>query len=281
MSLENCQRSGQPSPPALQQIQDQIHSICDDIIHFCIQPTEVTFYHAEQLLQSHISSLACLFFQLFLMSVHNQFDYTSWLEKGTYYKGELVSRTLKTLYGEVRYWVVYLYRAGNSVARKSGTMPPYHDRVRGTLPWYRTCFSTSWCCWDSCGSASCCIMPGQTSMPEGIRGHPSLCRRACAPAPRSRFLASPASPPVPPVSRPTRTHPSRPVARHPASCPRGDGRARWIPRSISVPVPPVRMVAGATWAISRPTVIPAVDCGASCIARAAGAIAKKPTARRC
>src|SRR5438128_6969106 len=38
--------------------------------------------------------------------------------------------------------VVYLYRAGNSVARKSGTMPPYHDRVRGTLPWYRTCFST-------------------------------------------------------------------------------------------------------------------------------------------
>jgi len=42
------------------------------------------------------------------MSVHNQFDYTSWLEKGTYYKGELVSRTLKTLYGEVRYWRTYL-----------------------------------------------------------------------------------------------------------------------------------------------------------------------------
>jgi hypothetical protein len=44
------------------------------------------------------------------MSVHNQFDYTSWLEKGTYYKGELVSRTLKTLYGEVRYWRTYLIR---------------------------------------------------------------------------------------------------------------------------------------------------------------------------
>src|SRR5262245_7257687 len=39
--------------------------------------------------------------------------------------------------------VVYLYRAGNSVARKSGTIPPYHDHVRGTLPWYRTSFSTS------------------------------------------------------------------------------------------------------------------------------------------
>jgi hypothetical protein len=40
-------------------------------------------------------------------------------------------------------WVVYLYRAGNSVARKSGTIPPYHDHVRGTLPWYRTSFSPS------------------------------------------------------------------------------------------------------------------------------------------
>ena len=30
--------------------------------------------------------------------------------------------------------VVYLYRAGNSVARKSGKIPLYHDRLRGTLP---------------------------------------------------------------------------------------------------------------------------------------------------
>jgi hypothetical protein len=110
MSLEDCKRSGQPSPPSIQQIQDQIHSMCDDIIHICMQPTAVTFYHAEQLLRSHISSLACLFFQLFLMSVHTQFDYTSWLAKGTYYKGELVSRTIKTLYGEVRYWRTYVIR---------------------------------------------------------------------------------------------------------------------------------------------------------------------------
>ncbi len=44
------------------------------------------------------------------MSVHDQFDYSSWLEKGTYYKGDLVSRTIKTLYGEVRYWRTYLIR---------------------------------------------------------------------------------------------------------------------------------------------------------------------------
>jgi hypothetical protein len=44
------------------------------------------------------------------MSVHTQFDYASWLEKGTYYKGEPVSRIIKTLYGEVRYWRTYLIR---------------------------------------------------------------------------------------------------------------------------------------------------------------------------
>lgn len=110
MSLENCKPSRQPSPPSIQEIQDQIHSTCDDIIHFCMQSTEVTFYHVEKSLQENISSLACLFFQLFLMSVHHQFDYASWLEKGTYYKGEPVSRTIKTLYGEVRYWRTYLIR---------------------------------------------------------------------------------------------------------------------------------------------------------------------------
>lgn len=110
MSLENCKPSRQSSPPSIQEIQDQIRSTCDDIIHFCMQSTEVTFYHVEKSLQDHISSLACLFFQLFLMSVHTQFDYASWLEKGTYYKGEPVSRIIKTLYGEVRYWRTYLIR---------------------------------------------------------------------------------------------------------------------------------------------------------------------------
>jgi len=32
------------------------------------------------------------------------------LETGTYYKGEPVSRIIKTLYGEVRYWRTYLIR---------------------------------------------------------------------------------------------------------------------------------------------------------------------------
>src|SRR5713101_8739807 len=39
--------------------------------------------------------------------------------------------------------VVYLYPAGNSVASKSGTIPPFHHLCEGALPWYHTSFSTS------------------------------------------------------------------------------------------------------------------------------------------
>src|SRR5712664_1721839 len=42
----------------------------------------------------------------------------------------------------------------------------------------------------------------------------------------------------------TRTDPSRPGARHPASCPRGDGRARWTPLSTSAPRPTATIGAG-------------------------------------
>src|SRR6266704_5059685 len=108
MSLENGKRSRQQNPPTIQQVQDQIRSACDDIIHFCTQQTGITFYHAEHALRLHISSLACLFFQLFLMSFHDRFEYSAWLEKGEYYKGPLTSRTLTTIYGEVRYWRTYL-----------------------------------------------------------------------------------------------------------------------------------------------------------------------------
>jgi Luciferase-like monooxygenase len=62
--------------------------------------------------------------------------------------------------------VVYLHPAGNSVARKSGTIPPFHHWMRGALPWYRICFSTSCCSWDSCGCASCCLGGGPTTAPH-------------------------------------------------------------------------------------------------------------------
>jgi len=112
MSLADCKRSHKQRPPSIQHIQDQIRSTCEDIIHCCSQETETTFYQAEQSLQVRISSLACLFLQLFLMSFQERFDYAVWLDKGNYYKGGLVARTIKTIYGEVRYWRHYLARKG-------------------------------------------------------------------------------------------------------------------------------------------------------------------------
>ena len=46
------------------------------------------------------------------MSFQERFDYPIWLKEGNYYKGCLVSRTIKTLYGEVRSWRHYLARKG-------------------------------------------------------------------------------------------------------------------------------------------------------------------------
>ena len=63
MSLADCKRSHEQSPPSIQHIQDQIRSTCEDIIHFCSQETKATFYQAEQSLQVKISSLACLLLQ--------------------------------------------------------------------------------------------------------------------------------------------------------------------------------------------------------------------------
>lgn len=110
MSLAERKRSHDQSPPSIPSIQEQIRSTCEEIIHFCSQPTEATFYQVEQSLQAQISTLACLFLQLFLMTFQEQFDYSIWLGQGKYYKGQLISRTLKTIYGEVRYWRHYLVR---------------------------------------------------------------------------------------------------------------------------------------------------------------------------
>jgi hypothetical protein len=112
MSPEDCKRSREQRPPSLQHIQDQIRSACEDLIHCCSQEIEMTFYQTEQSLQGKISSLACLVFQLFLMSFQERFDYAIWLKEGNDYKGCLVSRTIKTIYGEVRYWRHYLARKG-------------------------------------------------------------------------------------------------------------------------------------------------------------------------
>ena len=83
MSLVERKRSHQQSPPSIPYIQEQIRSTCEDIIHFCAQKTEATFYQIEQSLQAKTSTLACLFLQLFLMAFQEQFDYAIWLKRAS------------------------------------------------------------------------------------------------------------------------------------------------------------------------------------------------------
>jgi hypothetical protein len=110
MSRQDCKASRKESPLSISDLQDQIRSACEEIIYFCTQKTDLTFYQVERSLQIQISSLACLFLQLFLTSVHDQFDYASWLAKSHCYQGDLIPRTIKTIYGEVRYWRTYFIR---------------------------------------------------------------------------------------------------------------------------------------------------------------------------
>ena len=119
-------------------------------------------------------------------------------------------------------------------------------------------------------------------MPQASRGHPSACHHpASALGSRSPFLASPTRPAARPVRRQLCRAHRRPAPPHPASSPRVAARARWTRRRIAARSPTVPLGAGWGWAISVPMGIPAVDCGASCIAQAAVAISKRPMARRC
>jgi len=112
MSLADCKRSHEQRPPSIQHMQDQIRSTCEDIIHFCFARNRDDLLSGRAISTSKNLSLACLLLQLFLMSFQEHFDYAIWLEEDKYYKGCLISRTIKTIYGDVRYWRHYLVRKG-------------------------------------------------------------------------------------------------------------------------------------------------------------------------
>jgi len=46
------------------------------------------------------------------MVFQDKLDYSKWLDSGLYYKGGMVARSIKTIYGEIRYWRTYLIRKG-------------------------------------------------------------------------------------------------------------------------------------------------------------------------
>ena len=99
--------------PSVEEIKQKIRGEVEVIIDFCTHEQEVkNFFSIEKMLQGQVSQLGCLFFQLILMSFHERLDYSEWLDRGNYYLGNLVSRRIKTIYGEVRYWRTYLLLKG-------------------------------------------------------------------------------------------------------------------------------------------------------------------------
>ena len=104
------------SPPSLEEIEQKLRSSFEKILLFCKEGVEgENFYSVEKTLRELVSQLGCLFFQLFLISFSERLDCQKWLDSGLYYaKKTPIARTIKTIYGEVKYWRQYLVRKGKA-----------------------------------------------------------------------------------------------------------------------------------------------------------------------
>lgn len=107
MSTTDYNLSKQETPPAIEELTNNIRSKSEDIITFCTQVAEVNFYIVEQSLRTQVYLLARMYLELYLFSLQERFDYPAWLKTGLYYQGKCLPRTIKTIFGEVRYWRHY------------------------------------------------------------------------------------------------------------------------------------------------------------------------------
>lgn len=112
MSKEEGTSLTKEDPPSVEDIKQKIRDQVEDIIDFCTRTESDNFFKFEKQIQTRVSALGCMFFQLFLMSFQNKFNYSKWLDSGLYYMGSLISRKIKTIYGEVRYWRNYVMMKG-------------------------------------------------------------------------------------------------------------------------------------------------------------------------
>ncbi len=90
----------------------KIRSECENTITFCTKEQEgITFFKFEKELWKQLSYLGCHYTLLFLMSYHKRLDYSKWLNTSLYYAGKVpMEKTIKTVFGEVKYFRTYLVR---------------------------------------------------------------------------------------------------------------------------------------------------------------------------
>jgi hypothetical protein len=93
------------NPPTLSEIADKIRAKTEELINYYLNNEKNNVNVVEKSLRLEIFQIACMYLQLYLMALQDRFDYSANSEE--YYEGDLVPRTLKTIFGEVRYWRTY------------------------------------------------------------------------------------------------------------------------------------------------------------------------------
>lgn len=94
------------------EVKDQIRYKCEDVIRFCTEDhEEASFFYFEKELLPLVYQLGCLFFQLFLTVRHEKMNYSKWIDTNLYYdRKKPIVRTIKTVFGPVKYWRIYLVK---------------------------------------------------------------------------------------------------------------------------------------------------------------------------
>lgn len=82
MSKEKCSAVTKEEPASVEAIKHKIRDKIEEIIDFCNGTECDNFFKLEKQIQTRVSALACMFFELFLMSFQKKFNYSKWLDRG-------------------------------------------------------------------------------------------------------------------------------------------------------------------------------------------------------
>ena len=95
-------------PPAVAELRRQAHQLLDEMLDFCLQPSQASFLDFEKGLRARLFGLGQILLQLFLLARHHSLDLGGWLSRGYRLAQDYARRTLKTSFGPVRYGRAYL-----------------------------------------------------------------------------------------------------------------------------------------------------------------------------
>lgn len=74
----------------------------------------MSFIQMEKKMMSLVAEMGCLFLQLFLVVQHESLCCSKWTDTDLYYaRKKPIPRTIKTVFGKVKYWRTYLVRKDN------------------------------------------------------------------------------------------------------------------------------------------------------------------------